>query len=107
MVANLLLPRPQCMLMIADTQLVTGFAIAISGYSSFSCGLSVYHWKMLVYLVWFSCVTHLAALTCLRTYLHVHWIARFFRLTFMALLMIFIIVGLVPTGHFNFSPPNP
>ncbi|KAG7404613.1 hypothetical protein Forpi1262_v018451 [Fusarium oxysporum f. sp. raphani] len=92
-----------CILALADTQLVTGIAIMVSGYYSLSCGLSAYHWKTILYLAWFSCLTHLSALTCLRAYLNVHETARAWRLSLMSALLVLVFVGFIPTGHFNFE----
>jgi hypothetical protein len=75
----------------------------VSGYYSLSCGLSAYHWKTILYLAWFSCLTHLSALTCLRAYLNVHETARAWRLSLMSALLVLVFVGFIPTGHFNFE----
>ncbi|KID84233.1 hypothetical protein MGU_08536 [Metarhizium guizhouense ARSEF 977] len=92
----------RCILMLADTQLITGIAIMISGYYSLTCGLSAYHWQTVLYLAWFSCLTHLSALTCLRAHLHAHPTARTGRLLLMTALLALLFVGFVPTGHFDF-----
>lgn len=92
----------QCILMLADTQLITGTAIMVSGYHSLTCGLSAYHWQTVLYLAWFSCLTHLSALTCLRAHLHAHPTARTGRLLLMTALLALLFVGFVPTGHFDF-----
>lgn len=92
----------QCILMLADTQLITGIAIMVSGYYSLTCGLSAYHWQTVLYLAWFSCLTHLSALTCIRAHLHAHPTARTGRLLLMTALLALLFVGFVPTGHFDF-----
>ncbi|KID73689.1 hypothetical protein MBR_06987, partial [Metarhizium brunneum ARSEF 3297] len=92
----------RCILMLADTQLITGIAIMVSGYYSLTCGLSAYHWQTVLYLAWFSCLTHLSALTCLRAHLHAHPTARTGRLLLMTALLALLFVGFVPTGHFDF-----
>lgn len=84
---------------MADIQIVTGFAILISGYTT-RTGLSAVHWKMVVYLAWFSCSSHLSALIFLRNYLINRPAARFWRLTSMFALLLCVTVALVPTGHF-------
>lgn len=87
---------------MADTQVVTGLAILSSGYFSRS-GLSALHWKMIVYLAWFSCATHLSALTFLRNYLINHPGQRRWRLASMFTLLLILIVAMIPTGHFNWD----
>ncbi|KAM7183811.1 hypothetical protein V8F33_013348, partial [Rhypophila sp. PSN 637] len=67
-------------LALSDAQIVTGLGILISGYCSASRGMSGYNWKMLVRVAWFSTITHLAALSCLRTYLHRNKLKRAIRL---------------------------
>lgn len=94
----------KCILSLADAQLITGISILVSGYMSLKHdkGLSAYHWKMVVSLAWFSSVAHLSALTFLRSYLAKHPAGRLWRLTSMLFLLILLLVGLFPTGHFNF-----
>jgi hypothetical protein len=91
---------------LADAQLVTGFALFISGYYSLKCGLSVYHWQIIVWLAWFSCLTHLAAMTSLRTYLYVHRTERSVRLFLTTALLGLLIVSILPTGHFELTSPE-
>lgn len=43
----------QCIPMLADTQLITGIAIMISGYYSLTCGLSAYHRQTVLFCVVF------------------------------------------------------
>ena len=59
-------PLRNAVLMLSDQQLVTGIALLASGYSQLSYGLSSYHWQLIVYLAWFSSLTHLTTLTALR-----------------------------------------
>ncbi|KAF6783097.1 hypothetical protein CSOJ01_15941, partial [Colletotrichum sojae] len=94
----------QCILSLADTQLITGLSILASGYWSLKHGpgMSAYHWKMVVSLAWFSGITHLSTLTFLRRYFADHRMERLWRLTFMFLLLVLLFVGLIPTGHFEF-----
>ncbi|KAK2029234.1 hypothetical protein LX32DRAFT_376398 [Colletotrichum zoysiae] len=94
----------KCILSLADTQLITGLSILVSGYLSLKhgSGLSAYHWKMVVTLAWFSSVTHLSALTFLRSYLSQHPSGRLWRLTLMLTLLILLFVAFIPTGHFEF-----
>jgi hypothetical protein len=86
---------------MSDLQLVTGFTILINGYTQLPCGLSTYHWQVLVYLAWFSTLTHLSCLTFLRSYLHEHPGERAARLVAMLFLVILLAVSMVPTGAFD------
>ena len=58
----------KAVLTFSDQQVITGIAILISGYSQLRGGLAVYYWQLVVDLAWFSSVTHLTTLTCLRYY---------------------------------------
>lgn len=83
---------------MADIQILSGLAILISGFIAMPCGLSAFHWQIIVYLAWFSSLTHLAVLTFLRQRLY-HWRPmRAWRLIAMAALMILLMVALVPTA---------
>ncbi|KAI0882328.1 uncharacterized protein GGS22DRAFT_170698 [Annulohypoxylon maeteangense] len=56
-------------LALGDVQLAMGFAMLAYGYASLiEQGLSMYHWWLIVGLVWFSVVTNLATTSYLRTY---------------------------------------
>ncbi|KAG7044905.1 hypothetical protein JMJ77_0004364 [Colletotrichum scovillei] len=92
----------KCILTLADTQLVTGLSIMLSGYYALTQGLSAYHWQMVLCLAWFSTMTHLSALTFLRTYLNNHPAGRFWRIFLMSLLATTLTIGFIPTGHFTF-----
>jgi len=93
----------QCILNLSDIQLVTGVAILISGYASLPCGLSAYHWQIIVYLAWFSSITHVSALTFLRNYLYNHQGERLWRFIAMSIFLILLIAAIVPTGSFNWQ----
>ena len=88
---------------MSDLQILTGLPILISGYSQLRCGLSVYHWQILVYLTWFCSLTHLSCLTILRTYLHNRPRERLWRLIGMGILVLLLIVALLPTGNYGVS----
>ncbi|WYZ36429.1 hypothetical protein EsH8_XIV_000029 [Colletotrichum jinshuiense] len=92
----------KCILALADTQLITGISVLVSAYYTLTQGLSAYHWQMIIYLAWFSSMTHLSALTFLRTYFANHPAGRLWRVLIMSLLVILLFIGLIPTGHFNF-----
>lgn len=86
---------------MSDIQILTGLSILTSGYTQLHCGLSVYHWQILVYLTWFCSLTHLSCLTFLRTHLHNHPGERWWRLLAMGLLVAMLIAALLPTGNYG------
>ncbi len=94
----------QCVLNLSDIQLVAGIAILASGFAALPCGLSVYHWKLVVYLTWLSTATHLAALTFLRGYLARNPAKRAMRLFLMAGLLVMLSAALGPTASANLGP---
>lgn len=85
-------------LIFSDQQLVTGIAILASGYAQLSYGLSSYHWQMIIYLSWFSSLTHLTTLTFLRQYFRKNPAARLWRVIFMLLMVIMLGIALLPSG---------
>jgi hypothetical protein len=91
----------KCVLNMSDLQIVTGLSILISGFIQLRCGLSAYHWQIIVYLAWFSSLTHLCCLTFLRNYLFNHPGQHLWRLVSMFIIIIMLVVALVPTGYFN------
>ncbi|KAK4031195.1 hypothetical protein C8A01DRAFT_42322 [Parachaetomium inaequale] len=86
---------------MCDAQLLTGTGILLSGYISLTPYISAYHWQLVVYLAWFSNLTHIACLTALRGYLHQHQLERNWRLFFMTVLWGGLIPAMVPTAFFN------
>lgn len=95
---------------MGDLQLITGFSILISGAVQLKCGLTVYEWQIIVYLAWFSCLTHLSCLMVLRNYLYVRTFGRTWRLIAMGILAIMLIIGLLPTANYGdlfYSRPHP
>uniref|UniRef100_A0A8H7NIU0 Uncharacterized protein n=1 Tax=Bionectria ochroleuca TaxID=29856 RepID=A0A8H7NIU0_BIOOC len=93
----------KCILRIADTQLITGLAIMISGYSQLCSPdrITIYHWQLVLYLAWFTGLSHLASLNGLRIYFHHRPWARTWRLLLITALQIMIFVAFIPTGHFD------
>lgn len=65
------------------------------------CGLDACHWQIVVYLAWFSTVTHLSGLNILRKLLNTTLWAKYVRVFLMLVLLVLVIVGLLPTGFFN------
>jgi len=55
--------------------------------------MSVYHWNIILRFAYFSTITHLAALTCLRTYFFQHpakCIVRAFLMAGLALMLLIL-----------------
>ena len=92
----------KAILAYSDQQLVTGIALLASGYAQIRCGLSSYHWQIIVYLAWFSTLTHLTTLTFLRQYFRYNAIARVWRIVLMLLLVTMLFIALLPTGDSQF-----
>ncbi|KAI9694682.1 MAG: hypothetical protein M1822_000298 [Bathelium mastoideum] len=88
-------------LSMSDLQILTGISILISGFAQLLCGLSCWHWQLLVYLAWFSSLTHLACLTFLRNYLYDNPGERSWRLVSMGILATLLVFALVPTGNYD------
>jgi hypothetical protein len=97
----------QVLLAMCDVQLLTGIGILLSGYINLYCYVSSYHWKLVVYLAWFSNLTHLACLTALRSYLHQHQSERNWRLVFMTVLWAGLVPAMFPTAFFNWLNREP
>ncbi|KAJ3533844.1 hypothetical protein NM208_g7802 [Fusarium decemcellulare] len=96
----------KCVLLFADIQLVTGTAILISGFFTIRCGLSTYHWQLIVYLAWFSSITHLSTLTFLRHYFQSHRTEKLCRAVGMFLMLALLCFAIVPTAHFFWLDPD-
>ena len=100
-------------LLLGDTQIVTSVAILLSGYIQLPCGLSAYHWEMIVDLAWFSAVTHLTALTSLRHYFRRRPAMALWRVIFMGVSMVLLGSALYPIGfipqyfYYFEGPPYP
>lgn len=97
----------KAVLMYSDQQLVTGIALLVGGFSQLQYGLDAYHWRILVYLVWFSSLTHLTTLTVLRQYFRDNPALRSWRAVFMLVTVIMLGVALVPTGNSIWSHRPP
>jgi hypothetical protein len=96
----------QCILNMSDLQIVTGISILISGYAQLRCGISTYHWQVMVWLAWFSSLTHMACLTFLRNYLYTHPSERLWRLFGMLSIAGLLFVAMLPTFNFNLLQYN-
>ncbi|EQB59518.1 hypothetical protein CGLO_00076 [Colletotrichum gloeosporioides Cg-14] len=92
----------EAVLEMCDIQLLTGFGILLSGYINlFIDTISAYHWYIIVYLVWFSNLTHVACMTVLRGHLHRHPTQRRWRLSLMFILWVGLLVAIGPTFWFD------
>lgn len=91
----------------SDIQLITSLAVLISGYLQLPCGLSVYHWQIIVNLSWFSALTHLTTLTSLRQHFRSRPFMAICRALFMGTLLILLSVAFVPTGYLAQRDPEP
>ncbi|ORX96691.1 hypothetical protein BCR34DRAFT_578514 [Clohesyomyces aquaticus] len=91
----------KCIRVMSDMQILTGLSILISGYSQIRCGISIYHWQILVYLAWFCSLTHLSCLTVLRNHLYNHPGERLWRLIGMGALVALLVAALLPTGNYG------
>jgi hypothetical protein len=85
---------------MSDIQILTGLSILISGYLQLPRGLSCYHWQVIVYLAWFSSLTHLSCLTFLRSHLYNRPRQRAKRLIAMLIILVMLMFALIPTGSY-------
>ena len=79
-------------LALSDQQLVTGLAILIAGYTD-RCSRSIYHFRIISALGWFSSTTHLSTLVVLRPYLIDHPRVRNWRVISMVAILGLLIVS--------------
>ena len=102
-------PLRKAVLAFSDQQSVTGIAILVSGYSQLaSCQpMTVYNWQITVDLAWFSSITHLTTLTCLRIYFQQRPALRIWRLSCMTINAAILAIALGSTGWEYVSPTLP
>ena len=79
-------------LALSDQQLVTGLAILVAGYTD-RCSRSIYHFRIISALGWFSSTTHLSTLAVLRPYLIDHPRVRNWRVISMIAILGLLIVS--------------
>lgn len=60
-------------------------------------GIASYDWQIVVYLAWFSSLTHLTTLTALRRYMVENPIIRIWRLLLMLIIVVMLVIALIPT----------
>ena len=85
-------------LTFSDLQMVTGISLAVSGYSQIHCQLAIYDAQMIIDLVWFSFITHLATLTSLRRYFRERPALRLWRIICMGMTFAMLSYALIFTG---------
>ncbi|KAI9718434.1 MAG: hypothetical protein M1812_004155 [Candelaria pacifica] len=95
----------RAVLVFSDQQVVTGIALLTSGYAQLPVNIASYHWELIVYLSWFSSLTHLATLTVLRQYFLDHSAARIWRAILMLVTATLLAVALLPTGDYWWLKP--
>ena len=100
------------MLAFSDQQCITGIAILLSGYSQLLNlqnvkPMTVYNWRMVVDLAWFSSITHLTTLTCLRHYFRQRRALSVFRIACMTVNAVILAVSIGPTGWQIFDAGKP
>lgn len=83
--------------------MLTGFGILLSGVIQLRTYISAYHWQTIVYLAWFSNLTHAACLPTLRRYLYRNQARRNWRLVLMTFLLAALVMSILPTAYFNWS----
>ena len=98
------------MLTFSDQQIITGIALLTSGFSQLRSGLAVYYWQLTVDLAWFSSITHLTTLTCLRYYFQERQGLKVLRLMCIAVTAGMLGCALASTGSlgaYYFTPDYP
>jgi hypothetical protein len=88
---------------MSDLQIVTGVSILISVFVHLKCGLTTYYWLVIVYLAWFSSLTHLSCLTLVRHHLYSRGSEREWRLLAMGVLAMLLVVGFGFTGNYSWA----
>ncbi|KAJ3463628.1 hypothetical protein MRS44_008414 [Fusarium solani] len=89
---------------MADIQLLTGICVLIIGFIALPCGIDAFHWRILVYLAWFSSITHLSGLVATS---HVHervW-ERHIRIFLSLLFLVMLMAATLPVGFFDWGDP--
>ncbi len=90
-------------LTFSDQQSITGMAILVSGYSQFACRLAIYHWQVTVDLAWFSSITHLTTLTCLRRYFYHRPTLRIWQIFLTGVTVAMLACAIGSTGFLGIS----
>ena len=85
-------------LTFSDLQVVSSLSLLITGYSQFGCGFDSYHWQITIDLAWFSSMTHLTTLTCLRRHFQERLALRLSRMICMIIVAAMLSLTLFSTG---------
>lgn len=85
-------------LILSDLNLVTGIGLLIAAYSQVRCGLSAYHWQIMVFEAWFASFSFVSAMTFLDGYLQSNRNMRIIRVVSICILGTLLIAALLPTG---------
>ena len=78
------------MLSLSDQQLFTGIAVVASAFSK-RCQISYISFAIATQLAWCSCITHLATLASLRTYLDKNNRTKRLRISLVAIMFLFLL----------------
>jgi hypothetical protein len=90
---------------MADLQLLTGVCILVTGFMELQCGLGAFHWRILVYIAWFSSITHLSGLIAVKdSILRRPW-EKYVRLGFSISYLGLLIAATIPVGFFDWADP--
>lgn len=90
---------------LSDQQLATGFAVMIAGYAQ-RCSMSIYHFKIIASLAWFSSSIHLATLGMLREYFADHRSVRNWRVAGMIVHFVMLVYAqIIPRSEQDISLP--
>jgi hypothetical protein len=87
---------------LSDQQLVTGIAVLLAGFIRINF-ISVYHWRIMVYLAWMSSNVHLITLIIMKEHLKDNKFMRGWRMCGMILLLGLLIAALVPMRSLHFT----
>ncbi|CVL07952.1 uncharacterized protein FMAN_09699 [Fusarium mangiferae] len=99
----------KCVITLSDIQIFTGISVLVSGCIALHCGISAYHWQLIVYLAWLANVTHLATLSFLRNHFANRPMKLGWRvgLMFAVLGMLCFAVGLTAYFEWENGPQTP
>jgi hypothetical protein len=91
---------------LSDQQLITGLAILIAALAS-QCQISVYEWRIVSSLCYFSATTHSLTLDVLRDYLYMHTCVRYCRILLtLVFLVLFSFVFILDHLLYRLNEPN-
>ncbi|RMJ08776.1 hypothetical protein CDV36_011620 [Fusarium kuroshium] len=93
-----------CITNMADIQLLTGICVLITGFIALPCGIDAFHWRILVYLAWFSSIIHLSGLVA-TSHIHERVWERHIRISLSLLFLVMLMVATIPVGFFDWGDP--